>query len=131
MQPINNLISNIVYSGSKDNIKLTMINGKVLYQDGKFNIDENLLDLYKEVQEISDRLNKFNQKISKSQRLSNWEAPTLSDAQQEYAAIDAWACLKIYNYIKSGKFNPELSKYYIDIIDPTTNLENTDKNEKI
>ena len=60
MQPINNLISNIVYSGSKDNIKLTMINGKVLYQDGKFNIDENLLDLYKEVQEISDRLNKFN-----------------------------------------------------------------------
>ena len=73
----------------------------------------------------------FNQKISKSQRLSNWEAPTLSDAQQEYAAIDAWACLKIYNYIKSGKFNPELSKYYIDIIDPTTNLENTDKNEKI
>ena len=73
----------------------------------------------------------FNQKISKSQRLSNWEAPILSDAQQEYAAIDAWACLKIYNYIKSGKFNPELSKYYIDIIDPTTNLENTDKNEKI
>jgi 5-methylthioadenosine/S-adenosylhomocysteine deaminase len=60
MQPINNLISNIVYSGSKDNIKLTMINGKILYQNGKFNIDENLLDLYKEVQEISDRLNKFN-----------------------------------------------------------------------
>ena len=60
MQPINNLISNIVYSGSKDNIKLTMINGKILYQDGKFNIQDDLLTLYKEVQEINDRLNSTN-----------------------------------------------------------------------
>lgn len=60
MQPINNLVSNIVYSGSKDNIKLTMINGKILYQDGKFNINEDLMELYKKVQEISDRLNKEN-----------------------------------------------------------------------
>ena len=60
MQPINNLISNIVYSGSKDNIKLTMINGKILYQNGKFNIQDNLLTLYKEVQEINDRLNSTN-----------------------------------------------------------------------
>ena len=60
MQPINNLVSNIVYSGSKDNIKLTMINGKILYQDGKFNINEDLVELYKTVQEINDRLNKNN-----------------------------------------------------------------------
>jgi 5-methylthioadenosine/S-adenosylhomocysteine deaminase len=60
MQPINNLVSNIVYSGSKDNIKLTMINGKVLYHNGKFNINEDLIGLYKEVQSISDRLNKNN-----------------------------------------------------------------------
>lgn len=60
MQPINNLVSNIVYSGSKDNIKLTMINGKILYQDGKFNINEDLIELYKTVQEINDRLNKNN-----------------------------------------------------------------------
>ena len=38
----------------------------------------------------------FQKKISKSQRLSNWEAEELSEAQQKYAALDAWACLKIY-----------------------------------
>ena len=38
----------------------------------------------------------FLKKISKSQRLTNWEADTLTEAQQKYAALDAWACLKIY-----------------------------------
>lgn len=38
----------------------------------------------------------FNKRITKGQRLSNWEADELSDAQQMYAAIDAWACLRIY-----------------------------------
>lgn len=41
--------------------------------------------------------NLFGQKISKSQRLSNWEADALSDGQKLYAATDAWACVKIYN----------------------------------
>lgn len=36
MQPINNIIKNIVYSGSKENVKLTMINGKILYENGEF-----------------------------------------------------------------------------------------------
>ncbi len=39
----------------------------------------------------------FGKKISKSQRLSNWEADVLTDAQQLYAATDAWATLMIYN----------------------------------
>lgn len=43
--------------------------------------------------------NLFGQKISKSQRLSNWEAETLSERQIKYAATDAWACVKIYNYL--------------------------------
>ncbi len=43
----------------------------------------------------------FQKKISKSQRISNWEAPTLSPAQQSYAAIDAWACLRIYTYLSN------------------------------
>ena len=38
----------------------------------------------------------FNQKISKRQQLSNWEADQLTPAQQQYAAIDAWACRNIY-----------------------------------
>lgn len=42
----------------------------------------------------------FGKRISKGQRLSNWEADTLSEAQKMYAAIDAWACLKIFNELK-------------------------------
>lgn len=48
----------------------------------------------------------FGEKISKSQRLTNWEAETLNDSQQIYAAIDAWACLELYKYIRAGRFNP-------------------------
>ena len=42
----------------------------------------------------------FNKKISKSQRLTNWQAPNLTLQQQKYAAVDAWACMDIYNVIK-------------------------------
>jgi len=35
-------------------------------------------------------------RISKSQQTSNWEAKTLSPAQQRYAATDAWICLEMY-----------------------------------
>jgi len=42
----------------------------------------------------------FNMKISKGQRLTNWEAERLTDSQQRYAALDAWACLRIYNQLK-------------------------------
>ena len=38
----------------------------------------------------------LNKRISKSQRVTNWERVELSDAQQVYAATDAWVCLKIY-----------------------------------
>ena len=44
----------------------------------------------------------FNKKISKNQRLTNWEADILTDSQKKYAALDAWACLKIYNKL-NGK----------------------------
>ncbi len=36
-------------------------------------------------------------KISKAQRLSNWESQQLTPNQQLYAATDAWICHKIYN----------------------------------
>jgi ribonuclease D len=42
-------------------------------------------------------------KVSKSQQLSNWDAPTLSEAQQQYAAIDAWACKQIYQKLITSK----------------------------
>lgn len=36
------------------------------------------------------------QRVSKAQRLSNWEATTLTDKQLIYAATDAWVCIRIY-----------------------------------
>ncbi|MFA5713857.1 MAG: 3'-5' exonuclease [Bacteroidales bacterium] len=43
------------------------------------------------------------EKISKSQRLSNWEAESLTPAQLSYAATDAYAPLKIYRkLLRSG-----------------------------
>ncbi len=40
--------------------------------------------------------NLFHQKISKRQRLTNWDADVLDSKQKAYAATDAWACIKIY-----------------------------------
>lgn len=45
----------------------------------------------------------FGEKISKAQRLTNWESDTLTDSQKQYAAIDAWACYKIYNRLLEMK----------------------------
>lgn len=53
----------------------------------------------------------FGKKISKSQRLSNWEADALTEAQCLYAATDAWACVVMYSYLEqlraSGDFRVE------------------------
>ena len=34
-------------------------------------------------------------RVSKSQQLSNWEQPELTEGQQQYAATDAWICQQI------------------------------------
>ncbi len=43
------------------------------------------------------------QYVSKAQRLSNWEARSLTPAQVNYAATDAWVCLEIYDKLKRQK----------------------------
>lgn len=40
------------------------------------------------------------QRVSKAQRLSNWEAATLTEKQQKYAATDAWVCTRIYDVLQ-------------------------------
>ena len=40
--------------------------------------------------------NLLGKKISKGQQLTNWEADSLSESQQQYAATDAWACVQLY-----------------------------------
>ena len=55
MQPINNITKNLVYSGSKDDVKMTVINGKILYENGEFvNIDKE--EIYFNAQEVTNRL---------------------------------------------------------------------------
>lgn len=58
MQPLNNIVNNIVYSGSKENVILTMINGKILYRNGKFIINENINDIYDKCAKIGERIEK-------------------------------------------------------------------------
>ena len=55
----------------------------------------------------------FHQKISKSQRLTNWESQVLTDQQQRYAATDAWAALIIYKALMKEK---KLTKKDIDLL---------------
>ncbi len=55
MQPINNITKNIVYSGSKENIKLTMINGKIVYKNGEF-IGADIEKIYSQAQEVVSRI---------------------------------------------------------------------------
>lgn len=49
--------------------------------------------------------NIFGQKIAKTQQLSNWEADSLTEAQQRYAATDAWACIMIHEELNRLKSN--------------------------
>ena len=55
MQPINNITKNIVYSGGRDTVKMTMINGKILYENGEFkHLDQE--KIYYNAQKATDRL---------------------------------------------------------------------------
>ena len=56
MQPENNLVKNLVYSGSKQNVKMTMVNGKVLYEDGTFLIGFDPAEIYTKANEIIGRM---------------------------------------------------------------------------
>ena len=66
--------------------------------------------------------NLFGFKISKSQRLSNWEAGELTIPQQHYAAIDAWACIQIYRKVEELK---ETGDYELFIVPEPATVEET------
>lgn len=52
MQPLNNITKNLVYSGSKQNIILTMVNGRILYEKGEFFIGADPEEVYRRANEI-------------------------------------------------------------------------------
>ncbi|MCQ2253879.1 MAG: 3'-5' exonuclease domain-containing protein 2 [Bacteroidaceae bacterium] len=87
----------------KDDI--LMLNHRAEFTPGYF------YDLQQHVKEIGIEdlalqklyANIFGQKMSKAQRLSNWESHVLTDAQKRYAATDAWSCIMLYNEIERLK----------------------------
>ncbi|MCI8354560.1 MAG: amidohydrolase [Lachnospiraceae bacterium] len=56
MQPLNHIAKNLVYSGSKQNVKMTMIHGRILYRDGEFLTKDRPGDIYRKANEIINRL---------------------------------------------------------------------------
>ena len=56
MQPENNLVKNLVYSGSKQNVKLTMVNGRVLYENQSFSIGFDPAEIYARANAIIGRM---------------------------------------------------------------------------
>ena len=62
--------------------------------------------------------NLFEERISKTERLSNWERDVLQEKQMTYTAIDAWACIRLYEELMRLK---ESGEY--ELIDEQTELE--------
>ena len=96
-----------------DDIK--MLHQRVDFTPGYF------IDLQKHVCEIGIEdlslqkiyANMFHERISKRQQKSNWEADVLSEKQENYAATDAWTCIKIYEELQRLKQSHD---YKLDIV---------------
>ncbi len=56
MQPINNIPKNLVYSGSKQNVVMTVIHGKILYEKGEFYTKEKPEEIYRKAEKIRNRI---------------------------------------------------------------------------
>ena len=58
MYPVHNTVKNLVYSGSNTNVRLTMVGGKVLYENGEFFVGDRPEEIYRRAQISADRLTK-------------------------------------------------------------------------
>ncbi len=56
MQPLHDIQGNLVYSCSKSNVCMTMINGRVLYRNGDFFVGESVDRIYGECERIVKRI---------------------------------------------------------------------------
>ncbi len=56
MHPVHNVAKNLVYSGSTSNVRLTMVNGKILYENGEFFVGESPEDIYARAEAATRRI---------------------------------------------------------------------------
>ncbi len=56
MQPIHNISKNLVYSGSKQNVVMTMVNGRILYDHGTFNVGVEPEEIYAKCNECAQAM---------------------------------------------------------------------------
>lgn len=56
MQPMNHFVNNLVYSGSNDNVIMTMIAGKIIYVNGRYQMNLNPLNIYEKANYIIRRI---------------------------------------------------------------------------
>ena len=96
-----------------------------LQELGKFT-PGNFIDLQHHMSEIGIEdlslqklyANLCGERISKAERLSNWERDILQEKQMMYAAIDAWACIQLYEELVRLKTSGEY-----ELVDEQTELE--------
>ncbi len=101
--PVVRLLENtrVPMTGLSLNDDITMLQRRGPFVPGRFIDLQNLVGALG----IEDRslqklyANLFGEKVSKRQQLSNWETQILSDAQKKYAALDAWACIRLYEEV--------------------------------
>ena len=56
MYPVHNTVKNIVYAGSNQNVRLTMVGGRILYEDGVFHVGEDAETIYARAQAAAEQL---------------------------------------------------------------------------
>lgn len=105
---------------------LTMLRRRANFEPGRF-ID--IQDMVGDLGIVDLSLQKlyanlFHQRISKRQRLSNWNADVLNDKQKLYAATDAWACIKLYDEIRRLR---ESGDYELIIVNDKDENETNDE----
>ena len=56
MRPIHDLAKNLVYAGTRDNVRLTMIAGRILYENGEFFVGDDPEHIYAEAERCTKEL---------------------------------------------------------------------------
>lgn len=56
MRPVNNIVKNLVYAGSPADVRMTMIAGKILYENGEFFVGEDPEAIYREAEKYTRQI---------------------------------------------------------------------------